>query len=229
METFATLVQQGREAAGLSYQRVAELVGRAPSTIRGWERGRSEPKDAEVVIALAAVLDLPEDVLLESVELSRSSSSIGGSFSDLAPSDLGEPGAVPAEVDEAVVVDAGVSGETRPLEGPQEVGEAQGAEPRTDESITHDDGVVPREAALPRSEPVRRPVRAETHRTAIPPQSLLVQPTQRSYLEDRRQMTTYRIRALLTVGILLALLLLVEWGLHGAGLSLKDALSGLHP
>ena len=110
METFATLVQQGREAAGLSYQRVAELVGRAPSTIRGWERGRSEPKDAEVVIALAAVLDLPEDVLLESVELSRSSSSIGGSFSDLAPSDLGEPGAVPAEVDEAVVVDAGVSG-----------------------------------------------------------------------------------------------------------------------
>ena len=42
-------------------------------------------------------------------------------------------------------------------------------------------------------------------------------------------MTTYRIRALLTVGIRLALLLLVEWGLHGAGLSLKDALSGLHP
>jgi len=42
-------------------------------------------------------------------------------------------------------------------------------------------------------------------------------------------MTTYRVRTLLTVAILVVLLLLVEWGLHGASQSLKDALSGLHP
>jgi len=42
-------------------------------------------------------------------------------------------------------------------------------------------------------------------------------------------MTTYRIRALLTFAILVVLLLLVEWGMHGASHSLKDALSGLHP
>jgi len=253
METFATLVQRGRVATGLSHQRIAELVGRAPSTIRGWEWGRSEPNDPEVVMALAAVLDLPEDELLESVGLSRPAGPLGGSFSDLAPADLEQDEVVPhgvwapsvggahrAPTDEGIPPLAGekdgVGSRVGGLGPAPTQGDASAVEGGPEvEALPIEEPIAPEEhpdrqrgsATLPRSTP--RVVRAEPHRTAIPPQPLLVPPVQRSYLEDRRQMTTYRIRALLTFAILVVLLLLVEWGMHGASHSLKDALSGLHP
>jgi transcriptional regulator with XRE-family HTH domain len=250
MRTFAVLVQQGRAATGLSHQRIAELVGRAPSTIRGWEWGRSEPTDPEVVMALAAVLDLPEDELLESVGLSRPSGSLGGSFADLAPADVG-PDEVVADqgveastaggtsADEDVPPEAGEGEEARSgfaesdraaggTDAVSSVAAAKSEAPEIVEQAPDEGAEQQRDSrAMPESTP--RVVRAETHRTSIPPQPLLVPPAQRSYLEDQRQMTTYRVRAFLTFAILVVLLLLVEWGLHGATHSLKDALSGLHP
>lgn len=47
----------------MSVARFAELVGRSPSTIRGWERSRSRPGDAGTVRAVAAVLGVDEDVV----------------------------------------------------------------------------------------------------------------------------------------------------------------------
>lgn len=47
----------------MSVARFAELVGRSPSTIRGWERGRSRPGDPGTVGAVAAVLGVDEDVV----------------------------------------------------------------------------------------------------------------------------------------------------------------------
>lgn len=63
MEDFGVLVRRRREELGLSPSRVAELVGRAPGTVRSWEKGQAVPGDAGVLRSLAAVLALDEDVL----------------------------------------------------------------------------------------------------------------------------------------------------------------------
>ncbi|MGH8958739.1 MAG: helix-turn-helix domain-containing protein [Acidimicrobiia bacterium] len=62
--SFGDSIRRGREAAGLSQARVAQLIGRSPSTVRAWEQARSNPSDSESVAALAAVLGLDESALL---------------------------------------------------------------------------------------------------------------------------------------------------------------------
>lgn len=57
---FGGLVKRSRERLGLSQTRVGELVGRAPSTVRAWERGQSIPNDPSALSSLAAVLGLDE-------------------------------------------------------------------------------------------------------------------------------------------------------------------------
>ncbi len=63
-ETFSEFLRSRREALGITIARFAELVGRSPSTVRGWERGRSRPGDPATVAAISAVLDLDEDTLM---------------------------------------------------------------------------------------------------------------------------------------------------------------------
>ena len=60
MAQFGSLIAEHRERLGLSSNRVAELVGRSPGTVRSWERGRSQPDDPVVVSSLAAVLGIDE-------------------------------------------------------------------------------------------------------------------------------------------------------------------------
>lgn len=62
---FGGLVRRSRERLGLSQTRLGELVGRAASTIRAWERGQSVPTDPTAVSSLAAVLGLDEPELFE--------------------------------------------------------------------------------------------------------------------------------------------------------------------
>lgn len=62
-ETFSHFLRGRREALGLGTARFAELVGRSPSTVRGWERGRARPGDPATVSAIAAVLDVDEEML----------------------------------------------------------------------------------------------------------------------------------------------------------------------
>lgn len=57
---FGGLVRGSRERLGLSQTRVGELVGRAPATVRAWERNQSIPNDSAVLSSLAAVLGLDE-------------------------------------------------------------------------------------------------------------------------------------------------------------------------
>lgn len=63
MSRFGTLIAEHRQRLGLSSARVGELVGRSPATVRGWERGRSQPDDPVVVSSLAAVLGIEESDL----------------------------------------------------------------------------------------------------------------------------------------------------------------------
>ncbi|HJU51484.1 MAG TPA: helix-turn-helix transcriptional regulator [Acidimicrobiia bacterium] len=62
--SFGDSIRRGRETVGLSQARVAQLIGRSPSTVRAWEQGRSQPSDSDSVAALAAVLGLDENGLL---------------------------------------------------------------------------------------------------------------------------------------------------------------------
>lgn len=56
--SFGQLIKMQRIDMGLTQQRLAELVGRSPSTIRSWERERTIPNDADVLVTLAAVLGI---------------------------------------------------------------------------------------------------------------------------------------------------------------------------
>ena len=62
-QPFSEFLRARRQSLDLPVARFAELVGRSPSTVRGWERGRSRPGDPKTVAAIAAVLDMDEESL----------------------------------------------------------------------------------------------------------------------------------------------------------------------
>ncbi len=62
--SFGDSIRRGRAMAGLSQAKVAELIGKSPSTVRSWELGRTSPSEPGVVSALAAVLGIDESILL---------------------------------------------------------------------------------------------------------------------------------------------------------------------
>ncbi|MGF1667623.1 MAG: multiprotein-bridging factor 1 family protein [Acidimicrobiia bacterium] len=86
---FGVLIRQSRERLGLTPSRVAELIGRAPGTIRAWEKGTSTPADAGVVSTLAAVLGIDEVSLFEAAGLeppvSDSAPSVREALSSITP------------------------------------------------------------------------------------------------------------------------------------------------
>ena len=63
MSEFGGLIKEARQRLGLSPHRVAELIGRAPGTVKAWERGRTVPSDPFVLTSLAAVLAINESKL----------------------------------------------------------------------------------------------------------------------------------------------------------------------
>jgi len=62
--SFGDIVRRRREEAGLSQSRLAQLIGKSPTTVRSWEHGRTNPADPQAVAAIAAVLGLNESELL---------------------------------------------------------------------------------------------------------------------------------------------------------------------
>ena len=62
--SFGDFVRRARDQAGLTQSRLAQLIGKSPTTIRSWEHGRTNPADPGAVTALAAVLGLDENDLL---------------------------------------------------------------------------------------------------------------------------------------------------------------------
>lgn len=63
--SFGQLIKEQRIEKGLTQQRLADLVGRSPSTVRSWERDRATPNDETVIDSLSAVLGLDKGVLFE--------------------------------------------------------------------------------------------------------------------------------------------------------------------
>ena len=62
--SFGDFVRRAREQAGLTQSRLAQLIGKSPTTIRSWEHGRTKPAHPGAVSAMAAVLGLDENELL---------------------------------------------------------------------------------------------------------------------------------------------------------------------
>jgi transcriptional regulator with XRE-family HTH domain len=67
--TFGRTIRSRRTKLGLTPAKLGDLVGRSPSTVRSWERDKSQPNDVAVLTALSAVLGVDERILFEKVGL----------------------------------------------------------------------------------------------------------------------------------------------------------------
>ena len=70
-QSFGRTIRYRRTRVGLSQTRLAELVGRSPSTVRSWEADRSVPRDPEVLATLSAILGIDERSLFEKAGVER--------------------------------------------------------------------------------------------------------------------------------------------------------------
>jgi transcriptional regulator with XRE-family HTH domain len=250
---FGGLIRQSRERLGLTPSRVAELIGRAPGTVRAWEKGTSIPSDPAVVSSLAAVLGIDEVTLFEAAGLeppvSETSQSVRQALSTITPA--------------ARLAEARDSGQDRT--GPESVTTAD-PEPETTGEVVGDEAVatpnvgrrrrrgespqpptpadlptavVPPPAVPPVPEPVAREPRHRASRGGImeqlrgatvrrpaavaAPTTLPPAPASPSYLEDPNERWSYRLRALYTAAGVVALFVALGW----AGSNLFDALGQL--
>ncbi len=206
-------IRRNRERLGLSHARIAELVGRSPSTVRAWERGKSTPTDADVLRSLAAVLDLDEERVLSTADPRSQSSGgttgprVGGSvreaYASLAREQAERPDVEPRwsrgaedssnDADDVTTDTPQRGAHVRPS-GPSSGGEAA---PLLWDRVK---GLVARP-------PRRQSAPATSSQTAL--STLPQRPPSPSYVESDGDRLAYRIRAVLTaVGVLLAVVVL---------------------
>jgi transcriptional regulator with XRE-family HTH domain len=193
---FGELIRRGREKVGVSQARLAELIGKSPSTLRSWEHDRSRPSDPGAVKALAAVLDLEETELMAAAgftpgEAKARRPTLEQELASLAP-------------ERTVLI---------PIAGPP-LGEEkrQPAEPsREDEPAESVPPPVASNGAGNRSRKVT---------TVAPPLPAMVQSA--SYLEDREEKEFYWRRWAATGVGLLFLAVVLVWALDHAGSAIGD-------
>ncbi len=198
---FGEIIRRGREKARISQARLGELIGRSPSTIRSWEHGRTRPNDRSYVKAIAAVLGLVEDELIEAAGLDETPEpavrltieqelrSLASERTVMIPVQPAEP-APPPPGDTKVVASEPVEVEAEP--------------------------VVPivSNGSAPRVRKV----------TAVaPPAPFVVQPT--SYVEDQEEREFYWRRWALTAISVLFMAVVFVWALRQAGGALGDLVS----
>jgi transcriptional regulator with XRE-family HTH domain len=224
-EFFARLIKRRRDALGFSQARLAELVGRSPSTIRNWERGNSTPSERSDAVALAAVLGLDEREVLEGAGFLADGESaqetVEQGYASLAP----EAPSPPPEAEEPVEAAAErerlsgvVEAEPRPT-ADDESGRRGDSDEDSGEVEVFDLGTPPPELHMPAdSTEERRPARA------APPTVLEAAPVgEPSYLEDPEERQRYRVRAVATAAAVLTLLIILMWSFGRA----TDALGTL--
>lgn len=195
-QDFGGLIRQQRDELGLSVTRVAELIGRAPSTVRNWERGRSVPSDAGLLSTIAAVLAVPERRLFEAAGLDAPTKehapTIEQSLSEIAPS----------------------------REEPTEEHEAPDEPHLPGIDVAPDPDLAPRRSRT-RARHVSTPAVSEDRAVpvvTIPPPTQ--RPTSRSYMDDPGQRLLYRLRGVFTLAGLFITFVILAW----AGGNLLSAL-----
>ena len=195
------LISSQRAALGLTQARLAELVGRSPSTIRSWERDRTAPADRASVAALAAVLGLTEDEMAAAI---------------LGPTEppLGAPPPAPApgEQDESAVPG-------------DDSNASSGSEPATASEVEHSEGNDSIDASstnTPAPAPDDSQAAAATVLSEVSPArtetggAVARLPRVPSYLDDPGEVRTYRVRTVLTAALMIFILIVLIWAFREA-------------
>lgn len=216
--SFGRTVRYRRTRLGLSQAQLGELVGRAPSTVRSWERDKSVPNETSVLHALAAILGVDERSLFEKAgqeppPAAETSPTVEEALATLRP--VGERKEThskevedelqdsPATTDESEsdVVPSPASGEVGELEQfsfsfelEEDEGSRFDSEPSTSKALDSD----PRPGHVAPPEPYG----------ITPPTPPIVEP---SYMEDQSQRQLYRVRSLATLVVAVALLVALLW------------------
>ena len=223
------LIRHQRAALGLTQARLAELVGRSPSTVRSWERDRSVPADQSAIAALAAVLGLTEEEIRSAVD--GPAAEVVDSIQPLVgPSLDGEstPSDALVETDIAEAQPAVDADRTEVSVGP-----ATSSDPMTGTTPDSSPSDIPSQSKPP--EPwSARPVPA----VAVADETVLVdapsagsqvngvvshKPRVPSYLDDPTEVRTYRGRTILTAILLILMVIVLSWAFTEA----REALGSL--
>ena len=191
------LISSQRAALGLTQARLAELVGRSPSTIRSWERDRTAPADRASVAALAAVLGLTEDEMAAAI--------LGPTES---PPAAPPPTPAPVEQVESAVPDedASAAGEDE-REVALGLGHSGGNE-STDSSSFQTPAPASDESQAAAASTVLSEISPARVETAGAVARL---PRVPSYLDDPGEVRTYRVRTVLTAVLMILILIVLSW------------------
>jgi transcriptional regulator with XRE-family HTH domain len=223
------LIRHQRAALGLTQTRLAELVGRSPSTVRSWERDRTVPVDQPAIAALAAVLGLTEEEIR---------SAVSGPAADVE--DSIQP-----------IVEPSPDGDSTPPERPAET-DATEAPPAMDADRIDmsDDRAVssdPATGTTRGSSPSDTPSQSESPKpwspkpvpaVAVADETVLVEapsavsqvsgvvshkPRVPTYLDDPAEVRTYRTRTIVTAVLLILMVIVLSWAFTEA----REALGSL--
>jgi transcriptional regulator with XRE-family HTH domain len=221
------MIRRRRESLGFSQARLGELVGRSASTIRNWERGKSTPAAPSDAVALAAVLGLDEQQVVEAAGFEagdiRAHQTVEQGYASLAPE---RPPVEGASDRDDTSGDAQVSRAEDPVADDQPEAEEAGLVATADpvdppvrwERVAR--RPVPEHSASP-LKAVEAEVRPETDQRdlarAAPPTVLEVAPPHEpSYVEDPTERQRYRTRAVATAVVVLFLVVVFLWSFDRA-------------
>lgn len=198
---FARLFSQRRSDLGLSVIDIAARSGSPIEVVVAWDRGRAVP-DQDNLSQVAEILRLPKPLLAEAVRRVNESR-------------RGAPVLDPPTDDERFHIEEAPAAETSP---PSDAG----TEPSTGVRSNPVGRIFPfvfgvlgnmftelRESMGRRRRIARAPV------------------TQPSYLEDRRQIVTYRLRMVFTAAGVMVMALILRWSLTGLGSAVADLWNAL--
>ena len=237
--SFGAFVRRAREQAGLTQSRLAQLIGKSPTTIRSWEHGRTHPADPGAVTAMAAVLGLDENELLGQAGFEDSATAAGSRTGGLAPEEDSRltatepksPGRASPILTDLLAVFDGRGRVADPVEA-----DAPPPIQKEPAAIT----VVPATAPEPPAPdiPVEKPAQdARGPRTRI---VVTQQPTHGtslgnsngyvgalSYVEDDTEKDFYRRRGAITAVVLIFMVVVVWWAFGRTGGAIADLIEGI--
>jgi transcriptional regulator with XRE-family HTH domain len=191
-------IRYRRTKLGMSQAKLAELVGRSPTTIRSWESEKTMPNDTSVLAALSAILGVDEKLIFGKAGIEipeeETSPTIEQALAELNPN----PGESVISSLHLDLDDDFDDLRVEPIRPRVMVGEAEPAD-ELDDTVAQPLHIDLREASY-----------------VYPPQPYLISPVQTSpvepsYLEDGGQRQVYRIRVLATLVLLVALGIALLW------------------
>lgn len=199
-EAFGTEVKTRRVALGMSQARLAELVGRSTSTVRSWERGKTEPSP-DALDALTAVLDINSHDDETAMGMPAVVSGVASeSFEEIDT----------AHDEKSCAQEEDISSSQEQTDGGVELASATA----TGDSFSSAEGVRVDVTVVQNPTSIAAPVLSGTNATV-------------SFVDEPTGTMRYIVRIVATVGTLLGLAIVGRWAASGALEIAKDVLSAI--